>query len=241
VNLLRTLGSLRNKGRRWLVIQPEVGAGEDFDHAVRRALNGALFNQGVADFAPAPGRLRDEFQQTIDQLRKQGGFDGIAVLFDGLDGLVQAAVTPEGAAVRAQMSDFTEFCSVSRYPLLFVGVVDRDLGSFTIDQESELLGLFQQIHSVTLLGKVGEWEELVGQVILEHPQDEIWEAVQAHPDQRGVRENLGRIGLYQGTSDHWQAEVVMGGGYPLHPAVLFALPRVALRLASREKTAFTFF
>jgi len=231
------VGALRSNGRRWLVVLPEANPGEDFDAAVRRALNGALFTQGLEDFAPEPGRLRDEFQQTVEHLRQVGGVEGIAVLFDGLGGLLQQALRGQDS----QVADFTEYCRNSRFPVLFTGVVDRDMGTFQVEEESRLVALFRRVQPVTLLGRVGEWEELVGKVILEHPEDDVWQAVQAHPDQRAVREHLVRIGLYQGTSDHWLAETVMEGAHPLHPAVLFALPRVALRLATREKTAFTFF
>lgn len=237
VQLVRALGAARSKGRRWLVVLPEANPGEDFDAAVRRALNGALFTQGLEDFAPEPGRLRDEFQQTVEHLRQVGGVEGIAVLFDGMGELLQQALRGQDS----QVSDFTEYCRNSRFPILFAGVVNRDMGTFQVDEESRLVALFRRVQPVTLLGRVGEWEELVGNVILEHPDDEVWQAVQAHPDQRAVREHLVRIGLYQGTSDHWLAETVMVGAHPLHPAVLFALPRVALRLASKEKTAFTFF
>jgi len=92
VQLVRALGAARSKGRRWLVVLPEANPGEDFDAAVRRALNGALFTQGLEDFAPEPGRLRDEFQQTVEHLRQVGGVEGIAVLFDGMGELLQQAL-----------------------------------------------------------------------------------------------------------------------------------------------------
>ncbi len=241
VQLVRALGSLRGKGRRWLVVNPEINPGEDFDVAVRRGLNGALFTQGMEDFAPEPGRLRHEFQQTVDHLRQLGGVEGIAVFFDGMDGLLQQALKGQDSPVSAQITDFVEYCQTSRFPVFLAAVADRDMGTFQVEEESRLVSLLRRVQPVTLLGRVGEWEELVGKVILEHPDDEVWQAVRAHPDQRAVREHLGRIGLYQGTSDHWLAETVMEGAHPLHPAVLFALPRVVLRLASKEKTAFTFF
>ena len=237
VQLVRALGAVRSKGQRWLLVLPEANPGEDFAAAVRRALNGALFTQGMEDFAPEPGRLRDEFQQTVEYLQQVGGVEGIAVLFDGMDELLQQSLRGQDS----QIADFTEYCRNSRFPILLAGVVDRDMGTFQVDEESRLVALFRRLQPVTLLGRVGEWEELVGKVVLDHPDDKFWQAVQAHPDQRTVREHLVRIGLYQGTSDLWLTETVMAGAHPLHPAVLFALPRVALRLASKEKTAFTIF
>lgn len=238
---VRALGGLRNAGRRWLVVMPETSSTDDFDSAVRRALNGALYTQGVADFAPTPGNLRDEFAQTVEHLKAKGGFDGIAILFDGFDEFVADALEDANSPVAGQVAGFGEWCRSSRFPVFLAALVDREMGLFSLDEETRLLKMFSRVQPVTLLGKSGEWEELVGKVILEHPDDETWAAVRAHQDLRVVRENLGRIGLYQGTSDRWQTEMVVDGAYPLHPAALFALPRVALRLASKGKTAFTFF
>lgn len=237
---VRALAALRTSGRKWLVLFPEAGPNDDFDASVRRALNGALHMQGV-EFVPNPGTLREEFAQTADHFKSSGRYEGIAVLFDGFDELVQDALEEDGAEVARQIGDFGAWAKASKFPVLLTAVVDREMGLFTLEEETRLLQLFARVQPVTLLGKTGEWEELVGKVILEHPEDDTWAAVKAHQDLRTVRENLSRIGLYQGSSDRWQTEMVIEGAYPLHPAALFALPRVALRLASKGKTAFTFF
>lgn len=238
---VKALAGLRSSGRRWLVMFAQAGEKDDFDTAVRRALNGALHTEAVTDFAPTPGQLRDEFAQTVEALKKQGGFDGIAVLFDGVDDLVSDVLEEKESKVAGQVRDFADFCRSSKFPVLLAAVVDREMGLFTLEEETRLLELFGRVQPVTLLGKTGEWEELVGRVILEHPQDDTWTSVKAHQDLRTVRETASRLGLYQGQSERWLNEVVVEGAYPMHPAALFALPRVALRLSSQGKTAFTFF
>ncbi|HXE71522.1 MAG TPA: hypothetical protein VNO81_02585, partial [Candidatus Nitrosotenuis sp.] len=238
---LRSLGAARKAGQQWLVVYPTASEKEDFDQSVRQALNGALFNQGVTDFAPQAGaRLREDFAETATHLKSHREFQGIAVLFDGMDDFIDELLEEPGSPVSEQVRDFCAFCAESRFPIFFLGVVERELGLFTVEQESQLLKLFPAIQPVTLLGQPGEWEELVSSMVLEHVPGENWNELVNHADMKEVLSSLVRVGLYSGFSERWVKEVVLEGSYPLHPAALFALPRVALRLATASRTAFTF-
>lgn len=241
VGVVRALTALRTEGRRWLVVAPEFGDKDDFDSALQRALSGALFSQGSEEFVPSGSSLIDDFSQTSDFLHGKGEFDGIVVVCDSVDDLLDHLLKEPDSFISNQVQKFTKFCASSRFPVLFSAASDQDMSQFTVAEEEILVKFFQKIQPVTILGRIGEWEELVGKHVLEHPAGEVWKEVTEYKDFRAVTESLSHSGLYQGASDRWLTETVMQGGYPMHPSALFALPRMVSCLTLHNKNAFNFF
>ncbi|MCR5661546.1 MAG: ATP-binding protein [bacterium] len=241
VSIVRSLTALRTEGRRWLVVAPEFGDKDDFDSALQRALSGALFSQGSEEFVPSGSSLIDDFSQTSDFLHNKGEFDGIVVVCDSVDDLIDHLLKEPDSFISGQVQKFTKFCASSRFPVLFSAASDQDMSQFTVAEEEILVKFFQKIQPVTILGRIGEWEELVGKHVLEHPEGEVWKEVTEYKDFRAVAESLSHSGLYQGSSDRWLTEIVMQGGYPMHPSALFALPRMVSCLTLHIKNAFNFF
>ncbi len=241
VQSVRSIASLRNAGRKWLLVLPDFSDGK-FDYAMRGALNGALLNSPkTKDFVPADASVVEEYKETCDFLRNTGEYDGIVVLADNADTVIVDVMKNLRGENGLALSKFTEACSSCSLPMLFVAVIERDLGTLDFSEENNLLSAFKKVQPMTLLGQDGEWEELVASSMLRHSDAEVWTEIADYKDFRTVVESTVRQGLYAGNSDKWLNDTVVLGSYPLHPAALFALPRVAMNLTSSNKTAFNFF
>ncbi len=241
VQFVRSVASLRTAGRKWLLVLPDFSDGK-FDYAMRGALNGALLNSPkTKDFVPADASLVEEYQETCDFLRKTGEYDGIVVLADNADSVIVDVMKNLQGENGQALTKFAEACSSSGFPMLFVAVLERDLSTLEASEENNLLSAIKKVQPMTLLGKDGEWEELVASSMLRHSDAEVWSEIADYKDFRTVVESTVRQGLYVGNSDKWLNDTVVLGSYPLHPAALFALPRVAMNLTSSNKTAFNFF
>ncbi|MBQ7567446.1 hypothetical protein IJT17_01420 [bacterium] len=241
VHLVRALAGLRTAGRNWLIAVPDFSSG-DFSYAMRGAINGALLSSDrTSEFVPQNDTLVAEYSDTAAFLHEQGSFDGLLILGDNFEGILSDCATNADGDNAQALREFTGFCASSPFPVLFVVAVERDLSSLSVAEEDLLLDTFQKVQPVTLLGKSGEWEDLVAATILYHPEDDIWSDAVDYKDFRSIVEGTVRQGLYAGNSDKWLNDTVVCGAYPIHPAALFALPRVAMNLSSSTKTAFRFF
>ena len=239
--VVKALAGLRTEGRRWLAVLPDFSGG-DFSSAMRTALGSALLScKKTCDFAPKPSDLIQEYVETLTHLHLQGSIDGLLILADNFDNIFDECLADGSGENARAVRDFISLCSESSFPLFFVGSLQRDVSTLDINEDAFLTDVFHKVQPVNLLGKAGEWEDLVAHAVLCHPDAELWNEAADYQDFQAVAEATAKQELYAGCSEKWLTETVVSGTYPLHPAALFALPRVAMSLRSGKKTALRFF
>ncbi|MBI3927131.1 MAG: hypothetical protein HY319_16465 [Armatimonadetes bacterium] len=231
--LARAYSAARDPRKRWLILLPSAADGS-FEQALRRALSRAarsleLDDQG-GDLAEALRGFQD-----LEWL------EGVGVVFDGFEACGSVLWRDPDSADAEAIRRFCELCRSRRYPLFFVGAMERSLADLQPEEESRLHGVFEQLESIALPGQLGEWEQLVCGHFLERQAPEAWPSLLAHRDLRYQVSSLGQLGVYEGKEDHWIEEVVVRGNYPLHPAAAFLLPRLSAFVADPEKNAASFF
>lgn len=241
VYLVRSMAALRTNNRHWLLALPDFSNG-DFVYAMRGAINGALLSlASTSEFVPKNGTLVEEYAETAEFLKRQGDFDGLLILGDKFEAMFSACLAEPQGDNAQNLREFNAFCASCPFPVLFVAAVERDLSSLSVEEEDFLLEAFQKVQPLTLLGRGGEWEDVVANYVLEHPDGEDWAEAMEYRDFHTVAESTVHQGLFAGNSEKWLNDMVVCGAYPLHPAALFALPRIAMNLSSSAKTAFRFF
>ncbi|MGM9992263.1 MAG: hypothetical protein ACI376_05370 [Candidatus Bruticola sp.] len=236
---VKIFSELRSSYSPWLTVVPKLGkAGTDFATLMKSALRSSLLDKKLS-FSIDPNLSLEEFYKKAVGFVRQNNFEGILILFDEADALVEKVLKNDNS-----VSDLREFCSFCRQDassILFITCVNTEINRFSLEEEDQAVAVFSKVQSVSIIGGIGEWESFVSSSIIDHTKGELWDALIDYKDLRSVAEGLIQSGLYKGCSEKWITETVMQGNYPLHPAVAFSLPRVALVMAGAGKTAFNFF
>ena len=163
---------------------------------------------------------------------RQNGYEGLLILLDEADRFIEKVLQQDKPA--SGLEEFCAFCRRTAPSILCVAAINSEISRLSLEEEERAIAVFSKVQSVSILGRTGEWENFVGSSIIEHVKGELWDSLIDYKDFRSVTEGLIQSGLYKGSSEKWITETVMHGAYPLHPAVAFALPRVALAMAGRN-------
>ncbi len=239
VSLVKSFSELRASNRSWLVAVPIFNKdGSDFETSVRKALQTALLDKKLDVALEANLSLEETCQKVSDYVR-QNGYGGILILLDEADSLISKVLQKDKLV--SSLEDFCAFCRLNTSSILCIAAANCEISRFSLEEEERAIAVFSKVQSVSILGRTGEWENFVGSSIIEHVKGELWDSLIDYKDFRSVTEGLIQSGLYKGSSEKWITETVMHGAYPLHPAVAFALPRVALAMSGQGRTVFNFF
>lgn len=239
VAVVKVFSELRSNARPWLVVVPSLDkGGSDFEVFMRKALQGALLDKKLEVTFEQNLGLEETYKKAVDCAR-QNGYEGLLVLLDEADQLVEKVLKKDESA--GHLGEFCSFCRQDNSHILFVVSANIEMSRLSLEEEDKAVTIFSKVQPVSILGRIGEWENFVGSSVIEHVKGELWDSLLDYKDLRSVTEGLIQSGLYKGSSEKWITETVMHGAYPLHPAVAFALPRVALVMSGRDRTAFNFF
>ena len=239
ISLVKSFSELRTNNRSWLVAVPVFDkSGSDFEASVRKALQTSLLDKKLDVALEANLSLEEACKKVSDHLR-QNGYEGLLILLDEADSFIEKVLQQDKSA--SGLEEFCAFCRRTAPSILCVAAINSEISRLSLEEEERAIAVFSKVQSVSILGRTGEWENFVGSSIIEHVKGELWDSLIDYKDFRSVTEGLIQSGLYKGSSEKWITETVMHGAYPLHPAVAFALPRVALAMAGQGRTAFNFF
>ncbi len=241
---LRTaLEAARPPEGRWLVLIPHADPGQDLHAVLMRSLwaaknhaEGERMQLGADLSEEAPESLQD----ALDELLGSSRIDGVAVLLDNMESLLGSVWTAQDSSMPEQVREFREMCRERDLPFVLVGALTRSVAQDPAE-EARLARSFRDILPLHLLARHGEWEEFLTRNVLGHLSPEMWNDLSAHPDLLRVLKSTLDLGPYHELDAAWCQEYALEGCYPLHPAATFLLPRLAMRLASPEKTALSFF
>ena len=238
-SLAKNFSELRSGNRSWLVAASSCNKKDaDLATSLRQALQKALLDKKLSFAWEADLSLEENCQKVSDYVR-QNGYEGLLLLLDEADALVEKALH-EGESPLG-LESFCAFCRRNPSSILCVVATNTEISNLSLEEEERAIAVFSKVQSVSMLGRTGEWENFVSSSIIEHIKGELWDSLLEYKDFRLVTEGLIQSGLYKGSSEKWITETIMHGAYPLHPAVAFALPRVALAMSGPGRTAFNFF
>lgn len=237
----REFSKLRKSGRRWLIVTPVLTEFRKFEEAMRLALSTALNEVGYRAFLGNNLPLLDTYREALEGLKEESLCQGIVILLDDIDQLMRDAGSATPSMEAQDLRFFTE--ALRRDPRGMTLIVTRngDDNSLPPQDEERLCDAFSEYIALDPLGRPGEWEELMATTLISHNTDEAWQELCAHPDFESLGKEVEERGLYSSHDSAWIKRYILQGAYPLHPAVVFSLPRLAIQLASRERTVFNFF
>lgn len=241
--LRSALEAARPPEGRWLVLIPHADPEQDLQAVLMRSLWAAK-NHAEGEALPLGADLSGEapetLQDALDEVIGSSRIDGVAVLLDNMESLLGSVWTAQDSSMPEQVREFREMCRERDLPFLLVGALTRTSSQDPPD-EARLARSFRDILPLHLLARHGEWEEFLSRNVLAHQSPEMWLGLTAHPDLLRLLKSTQDLGPYHELDAAWCQEFALEGCYPLHPAATFLLPRLAMRLASPEKTALSFF
>lgn len=241
--LRAALESARPPEGRWLVLIPLADPEQDLQAVLMRSVWAAK-NHAEGETRPLGADLSTEapetLQDALDELLGSSRIDGVAVLLDNMESLLGSVWTASDSSLQEQVRDFREMCRERDLPFVLVGALTRTASQDPAEEE-RLARSFRDILPLHLLGRHGEWEEFLTQNVLAHQNPEMWLELSKHPDLLRLLKSTQELGPYHELDAAWCQEYALEGAYPLHPAATFLLPRLAMRLASPDKTALSYF
>ncbi len=241
VTSVKLLNEVRSNSKPWLVVVPTVGDEVDFYNSMREAAREAIeTNKIEIELSPSLS-VNEVYSRLLAAARQDDKYAGLLILADDADFLIRESLDEKDSPNTKCLEEFCQLCQQENSSIVFVTSINRDINHLTMEHEERLISIFKHTQTVSIVGRTGEWESFVGSSVIDHVQGELWEAVTEYKDFRNVAEGLNKAGLYKGSSDHWINEAVMQGTYPMHPAAVFALPRVAQNMSGYNRTAFNLF
>ena len=178
--------------------------------------------------------VQTTFQETLDLLKPKG-YTHIAILIDELTAYLNASSGHHRLfETLAELQSFGAYCNRPTSRCLFVGAMHVATGTFLKEQSQQrdyekMKGRFDEhpfpIYSSELLARVFRPEE-----------DAFDRAMKGHRQQ--LQELTGLINTFKMEADG--RPMKLSAFFPLHPAVVYYLPRISRELGQAERTSFGF-
>jgi len=247
-SLADTLASRRRSGQRGLVL-PLHGYQANLPQAVFEAGQNALARNKLGRQArritQTSANTMEEalaYLRQIKDVARHAGLDTICLFWDETGKHLESLVTQGKTTDLLDLQVLAEYASRSRdIPITFAVTLHHGIGHYAQQ-------MTQAVRS--------EWMKISGRFqTIQYVEDSkevyrlIAELVQAHRGQRALpsaslRKNLAKAardvhGMFEGFT---LAELsrLFAEAYPLSPAALYLLPRIASRVAQHERTLFSF-
>jgi hypothetical protein len=221
---------------------------EQFDTSLRqlRARLGSYDRDGLRTYyqvcEQALGRkvsrdvldVETTFQEALDLLSPKG-YTHIAILIDELTAYLNASARHHSLAeTLGELQAFAAHCNKPTSQCLFVGAMHVSVEEFLQDRSQQrdyvkMKGRFDEHFFPVYSGRL-----LAG--VFRPKKDVFNRAMKSHHDQ--VKELTNLIETFQMTDDG--RSMKLSAFFPLHPAVVYYLPRISRELGQAERTSFGF-
>ncbi|MCL5036714.1 MAG: hypothetical protein M1269_06290 [Chloroflexi bacterium] len=230
-DLKKVMDEVRLPRKRFLILPLEqLTDKESFKVSLMAALNGVLWREKIEYIPPVSGFLNEIFTDTINQVKNVAGLQGIAIIVDSASGFL--------AKQQEELAEFAEFCRQSSFPCVMVF-----LASMSREDAAELDGKpFDRVHNFSIVTGKYEFEEnIIGKKILHFLKPDDEEELINEKDIKPLLSLMESKGLFSEKDEEWRKKVVLDECYPMHPISLYALPRLAQKVANDDKNFRTFF
>lgn len=173
------------------------------------------------------------------------GYRGIYVFFDEFGKVLESAAYSKKSVDLKLLQDFAEMCNRSAGSQVHLMLVSHQhISQYASILPEEVLNSWQKVEgrfaSVSLRQGAAKTYQLISAVIGKEPV--LWKKHRTTHRSRFQRllELTKEKNIFSELGEAELKKWVLQGCYPLHPATVFALPRVCNRLAQNERTLFTF-
>lgn len=214
----------------------------------------ARFGVLFEDITGAPYRaarvsLEETFDQTSRFLQKQG-YRSIAVLFDEFGLFLQEAGSGNAGQAVAAVQSFMEFArkrpgaDIQLVLAAHRGLADYGTGEEGREEMKKMAGRLEATYRLSNSTEHREAETMIAGAFIV-PEDEDAEARKAAlarlRDLARAEDWVGHAAAwYGGAETAWIQQTLVEGAYPLHPAVMLALPSLSDDVGQHKRTMFRF-
>jgi len=215
-----------------------------FSIAYNHVSHGAVFQPLLQ------GKVEDIYLEVARQMSEQtlkgdSKYRGIFVLFDEFGKYLETAWENKENVNLQPLQVFAEACNSSaEHPIQFILVTHKPIaqyaskyGQHLVNEWKKVEGRFKNIELVNQPTKV---YEIISNVILK--EKAYWESFQNNNKLRinELRTQLVNTRLFSDLTLEELDKYILNGSFPLHPVLVFALPRLSQKVAQNERTVFTF-
>lgn len=199
-----------------------------------------------AHFDPYTGPTLDSVFHATAEALHDVGYAGIIVIWDEFGRFLDNRVEDAFGAEAALLQSFAEFCNRSGpHQVHLVLITHRILSGYaaglpqTYQQEWARIAERFSVHDVSSDPVVTY--RLISEA-LQIPNPEAWRVFteQHHSEFDQLTAYTLELSLFDTLDDVALRQQTVEGAWPLHPLAVFALPRLASRIAQNERTLFTF-
>ncbi|HUN06414.1 MAG TPA: hypothetical protein PLQ56_07425 [Aggregatilineales bacterium] len=236
---------LSNEGSTASILRGKL---EKYDLDAYRLWQEVFKELSGATFSPFMGAsLEDAFKDTIQYLRRVHDYEGIFVIYDEFGTYLSGIAKNESASDSLQIQDFAQYCRRSGEDQCHFMIIahqtlrDYGAGHQSAQDWNKVYGRFtgKTEISMAVSSQSEAAEELLDTVIVQRQNAEEWQALAKHADWSMLQDWCIEQKLY--TQDrNWLSQVVLQGCFPLHPATVYVLPRLAEKVGQSHRTLFTF-
>ena len=216
-----------------------------FTSAYNYVTHGAVFQPLLQ------GKVEDIYlevarQMSQETLKGNSGFKGIFVLFDEFGKYLETAWENKETVNLQPLQEFAEACNSSaEHPIQFILVTHKPIAQYASKYGQDLVNEWKKVEgrfkTIELVNQPTKIYEIISNVIL---KDKIyWKSYQDDNKLRinELRTQLINTRLFSDLPTPQELDkYILNGSFPLHPVLVFALPRFSQKVAQNERTVFTF-
>lgn len=216
-----------------------------FTLAYNHVTHGAIFQP------PLQGKVEDVYLEVARQMSEQttnedSKFRGIFVLFDEFGKYLENAWEQKETVNLQPLQDFAEACNSSaEHPVQFILVTHKPIAQYASKYGQDLVNEWKKVEgrfkTIELINQPAKVYEIISNVIIK--DKEYWKSYQHYNQQRinKLRTQLLNTRLFSDLPSPEELDkYILNGSFPLHPVLVFALPRFSQKVAQNERTVFTF-
>ena len=196
------------------------------------------------------GKVEDIYLEVARQMSKQNSkgnskYRGIFVLFDEFGKYLETAWENKETLNLQPLQDFAEACNSSaEHPIQFILVTHKPIAQYASKYGQDLVNEWKKVEgrfkNIELVNQPTKVYEIISNVIL---KDKVyWKSLQDDKKLRTneLRTQLINTRLFSDLTLEELDKYILNGSFPLHPVLVFALPRFSQKVAQNERTVFTF-
>jgi len=174
-------------------------------------------------------------------------YKGIAIIWDQFNEHLESTRTVDLGKEVSFLRDFTEKVERSGENQMHLILISHNpphtylqgrISKEALDNWKTFEGRIKE-HPLTA---IEEAEELISYAITKSREREEWKQVEQQIE-RNTRtvDEIVELSLYPEKDRNWLVEIVIKGGFPMHPIATYCLPRISDVVGQAERTMFTFF
>lgn len=189
--------------------------------------------------------LESIFHATVEALRPLG-YAGILIVWDEFGRFLETRVGEAFGNQAAQLQSFAEFCNRSGSAQVHLVLITHQLISsyatgLPVLHQQEWARIAERFRAHDVSSDPQAMYRLIAEAI-DVPDKKVWQSFveEHHAKFERLTEVAFELSLFQEVDDVFLRHHLIEQAWPLHPLTVYALPRIASKVAQNERTLFTY-